>query len=214
MGKPTRTLIGSLLAVAVLSFSGAGAQAQEYWQCAAFARVFSGIQIFGDAWTWWQQATGRYPKGATPQAGAVLVFKPQGAMRLGHVAVVSQVLTDRIIQVTHANWSVIAGERGKIEQNVTVVDVSPDGDLTQVKVLYDPLGDIGHTTYSTYGFIYQSAGSAARTAALTVAQQTVSQMAKVVSSPTGSPVQTLARDSSDRIAALIQSVMGKDSAGG
>ena len=214
MGKPTRTLIGSLLAVAVLSFSGAGAQAQEYWQCAAFARVFSGIQIFGDAWTWWQQATGRYPKGATPQAGAVLVFKPQGAMRLGHVAVVSQVLTDRIIQVTHANWSVIAGERGKIEQNVTVVDVSPDGDWTQVKVWYDPLGDIGHTTYSTYGFIYQSAGSAARTAALTVAQQTVSQMAKVVSSPTGSPVQTLARDSSDRIAALIQSVMGKDSAGG
>ena len=104
MLKPTRTVIGSLLAAVVLSFSGAGAQAQEYWQCAAFARVFSGIQIFGDAWTWWQQASGRYAKGDSPQAGAVLVFKAQGLMRKGHVAVVSQVLTDRIIQVSHANW--------------------------------------------------------------------------------------------------------------
>jgi len=42
------------------------------------------------------------------------------------------VLTDRIIQVTHANWSPIDGGRGKIEQNVTVVDVSPGGDWTQV----------------------------------------------------------------------------------
>ena len=217
MIKAMRIALGSVLAVAVLACSGAGAQAQEYWQCAAFARVFSGIQIFGDAWTWWQQATGRYAKGATPQAGAVLVFKPQGVMRLGHVAVVSQVLTDRIIQVTHANWSVIGGERGKIEQNVTVVDVSPGGDWTQVKVWYDPLGDLGHTSYSTYGFIYQSAhtaGAVARSAALTVAQQTVGQMAKAVSSPAGTPVQSLARDSSDRIAALIQSVMGKDTSGG
>jgi surface antigen len=218
MNSWTRTFVGSLLAVAVLAFSGAGAQAQEYWQCAAFARVFSGIQIFGDARTWWQQATGRYAKGDSPQAGAVLVFKPQGAMRLGHVAVVSHVLTDRIIQVTHANWSVIDGERGKIEQNVTVVDVSPGGDWTEVKVWYDPLGDLGHTTYSTYGFIYssaaQSAQSAARSAVLTVAQQTVSQMAKVVSSPAGSPVQAFAKDSTDRIAALIQSVMGKEPSGG
>ena len=113
----TRTYLGSLVVVAALAFSSAGAQAQEYWQCAAFARVFSGIQIFGDAWTWWSKASGHYAKGYTPEAGAVLVFKPQGSMRLGHVAVVSQVLTDRIIQVTHANWSRIGGARGKIEQN-------------------------------------------------------------------------------------------------
>ena len=213
MRQRTRTLVGSLAACLALAFSGVGAaHAEDYWQCAAFARVFSGIQIFGDAWTWWQKATGHYLKGSAPQAGAVLVFKPQGAMRLGHVAVVSQVLTDRIIQVTHANWSLIDGERGKIEQNVTVVDVSPGGDWTEVKVWYDPLRDLGTTTYSTYGFIYKTAadnaGSAARNAALTVAQSTVGRMASVVSSPSTTPVQDFAKDSTDKIAALIQSVIG------
>ncbi len=212
MPQRARIILGSMLAIGVLAFSSVAAQAQEYWQCAAFARVFSGIQIFGDAYTWWEQASGRYAKGDTPQAGAVLVFKPQGSMRLGHVAVVSQVLTDRIIQVTHANWSAIDGSRGKIEQNVTVVDVSPGGDWTEVKVWYDPLRDLGKTTYVTYGFIYKSAAenaqSAARNAAMTVAQSTMRQMAAAVTSPSGMPASTLAKDSSDRIAALIQSVMG------
>lgn len=211
MLQRTRNILGCLIVAGALAFSSVGAQAEDGWQCAAFARVFSGIQIFGDAWTWWEKATGRYAKGDTPVAGAVLVFRPQGAMKLGHVAVVSQVLTDRIIQVTHANWSRIGGERGQIEQNVTVVDVSPAGDWTEVKVWYDPLKDLGGTTYSTYGFIYKTAAGAGRNAALTVAQNTMRQMAQAVSSPTTNPVQNLARDSGDKIAALIQSVVGGDS---
>ena len=221
MRQRTRTLVSSLVVCLTLAFSGAGAaNAEDYWQCAAFARVFSGIQIFGDAWTWWEKASGHYLKGDTPQAGAVLVFRPQGQMRLGHVAVVSQVLTDRIIQVTHANWSPIDGDRGKIEQNVTVVDVSPGGDWTEVKVWYDPLRDLGATTYSTYGFIYktaaQNAGSAVRNAAFTVAQSTVGHMAAAISAPSSTtPVQAFAKDSTDKIAALIQSVIGggSDSSG-
>lgn len=208
----TRILVSALAAAVVLSLSGGGAHAEDYWECAAFARVFSGIQIFGDAWTWWEKASGHYQKGSTPQAGAVLVFKPQGQMRLGHVAVVSQVLTDRIIQVTHANWSLIDGERGKIEQNVTVVDVSPSGDWSQVKVWYDPLRDLGTTTYFTYGFIYkttaENAGSAARNAALSVAQTSFGQMAAAVTPQSQTPVQAFAKDSTDKIAALIQSVIG------
>jgi surface antigen len=206
-----------LIAAVVLVFSGAGAQAQDYWQCAAFARVFSGIQIFGDAWTWWQKASGHYAKGSTPQAGAVLVFRPTGAMKLGHVAVVSQVLTDRVIQVTHANWSIIDGSRGKIEQNVTVVDVSPEGDWSQVKVWFDPRRDLGTTTYPTYGFIYNrtvgGAGQAAKSAGLSVAQTAMNQLARVVQSPSAGPVDALtgAPDPGDRIAALIASVTGGDS---
>ena len=130
------------------------------WQCAQFARMFSGIQIFGDAWTWWQQAMGKYARGFTPEAGSVLVFKPFGPMTRGHVAVVQQVLTDRIIQVTHANWSPIEGKRGQIENNVTVVDVSDGGDWSKVKVWYKPSGDLGSKIYPTYGFVYKAAASA------------------------------------------------------
>jgi surface antigen len=193
-----------------------GAMADMYWQCVPFARLISGIQIFGDARTWWDQATGKYDKGFTPKAGAVLCFKPTGRMTLGHVAVVSQVLTDRVIQITHANWSLIDGSRGQIEKDVTVIDVSPQGDWSEVKVWYDPNRDLGATTYPTYGFIYQDAKAKtmaaanskvayAQNAALSVAQTAASQVASAVR-PGASPLSMVgqALDSTDRIAALIQ----------
>jgi len=123
-----------------------------YWQCVTFARMFSGIQIFGDAHTWWRQAVGRFRTGNRPESGAVLSFKSNGRMQLGHVAVVSEVLTDRVIRITHANWG---GARGKVEENVTVVDVSSGGDWTAVKVWYNPIHDLGTTVYPTNGFIYK-----------------------------------------------------------
>jgi surface antigen len=126
-----------------------------YLQCVTFARQFSGVQIFGDAWTWWEKATGRYEEGSAPKPGAVLVFRSQGRMKLGHVAVVSQIITDRYIQVTHANWSPINGRRGQVEDNVNVMDVSEAGDWSKVKVWYGPTNDLGTTVYTTYGFIYQ-----------------------------------------------------------
>ncbi len=125
-----------------------------YLQCVQFARQFTGMQIFGDAWTWWEKAAGKYDEGHTPKPGAVLVFPSQGRMKLGHVAVVSQVITDRYIQVTHANWSPVNGRRGRIETNVNVMDVSDKGDWSQVKVWFGPLNDLGTTVYRTSGFIY------------------------------------------------------------
>ena len=155
-----RRLTGAIFATALALGAFAAPAQAEAWQCATFARFLTGMKIFGDAWTWWEQATGKYAKGFTPDAGAVLVFKPYGSMTSGHVAVVSQVLTDRIIQVTHANWSPIGGRRGQVEKDVTVVDVSVRGDWSQVKVWYDPTGDLGRTVYPTYGFIYQAAQAA------------------------------------------------------
>lgn len=205
-------LVAGIVALAPLS----SAVADRYWQCVPFARLASGIQIFGDAHTWWRQATGRYATGLTPTAGSVLCFKPSGAMTLGHVAVVSQVLTDRVIQITHANWSRIGGTRGQIERDVTVIDVSASGDWSRVKVWYDPVRDIGSSTYPTYGFIYPDAQAvrmassqfnAAQSAALTVAQSAASQVASTIR-PGASPLSILgqAADAGDRIAALIQSV--------
>lgn len=158
-------MLKRLMAAAVaasLTFFAATAPAQAaepYWQCVTFARMFSGIQIFGDAWTWWEQATGKYAKGSTPETGAVLVFRPSGKMTRGHVAVISQVLTDRVVQITHANWG---GSRGKVEENVTLVDVSPNGDWSLVRVWHAPSGTLGVTTYPTYGFIYNAARQVAR----------------------------------------------------
>ena len=214
MSKRKRTLWGSLAVAAVMSFASvSGAFAETYWQCVPFARLVSGIQIFGDARTWWQQAIGKYETGFTPKSGAVLCFKPTERMRLGHVAVVSQVLTDRIIQITHANWSPIEGSRGKVEKDVTLVDVSPQGDWSQVKVWYDPSRDLGGSTYQTYGFIYQDAKakviaasglSNAENTAIAMAQSAANQMAAAVR-PGSGPLQILtqAADSTDRIAALI-----------
>lgn len=211
MKSRARTVAGAFVCALALSFTGAtGAQAQDYWQCAYFARLFSGIQIFGDAWTWWSKASGKYARGNTPQEGAVLAFKQTGSMRLGHVAVVSQVLTDRVIQVTHANWSRIGGTRGQIEKDVTVVDVSPRGDWTQVKVWYDPLKDLGTTSYPTHGFIYRTAlnesPKVAGAAALQVARTAVGQVSSAVQPTTGSPVDTLLRagaQTGDRIGELF-----------
>ena len=152
MHNRTRAALASiLLTVAMLSSSGAQAQS---WQCAPFARVFSGLQLFGDAYSWWQQAVGKYAEGATPKAGAVLVFKAANGMRVGHVATVTKVISDRIIKVTHANWSRINGLRGQIERDVTVVDASAKGDWSAVKVWFDPIKDIGIKAYPVYGFIY------------------------------------------------------------
>jgi len=158
----TAAALAAALGIFGLGLSGLGSAAQaQSWQCVTFARFISGVKLFGDAWTWWEQATGRYAKGFSPESGAVLVFKPHRSMSSGHVAVVSQVLTDRIIQVTHANWSPIGGRRGQVEEDVTVVDVSARGDWSQVKVWYDPVGDVGTTVYPTYGFIYEAAQDAA-----------------------------------------------------
>src|SRR5882757_870811 len=93
------------ICAALLATAPAGAEPSPFggWQCVPYARQMSGVQIFGDAWTWWDQATGRYAQGFRPRRGAVLVFKPSGVMKSGHVAVVSKVVSNRIIMVTHAN---------------------------------------------------------------------------------------------------------------
>ncbi len=212
-----RPLLSSVAAALILCMSPLAAAADSYWECVPFARLASGIQIFGDAYTWWRQAIGHYQTGFAPKLGAVLCFKPTGRMRLGHVAVVSQVITDRIIQITHANWSPIDGSRGQIEKNVTVIDVSAAGDWSLVKVWYDPSRDLGSTTYPTYGFIYQDGQAttyaSAQRAAVQVAQNAANHAVASVR-PGASPLQMLGQvvDSTDRIAALIQMATGSGGA--
>jgi surface antigen len=134
--------------------SGGSGQAAPYLQCVPYARQISGIRIFGDAHTWWNQAEGRYAKGSTPRIGAVMAFRPHGNMRLGHVAAVSRIVDSRTVLLRHANWSLIDGRRGQIEDNVRAIDVSPDNDWSEVRVWYAPIAGLGTTRWPVRGFIY------------------------------------------------------------
>ncbi len=116
--------------------------------CVPYARATSGIALYGDAYTWWDEAAGRYPRSAVPETGAVLVFAPHGDMSVGHLAVVTAIQDSRDILVTQSNWL-----PGRIEHDQPVVDVSPYNDWTAVRVWYEPVHAMGATTYPTYGFI-------------------------------------------------------------
>lgn len=122
-------------------------------QCAPFARQVSGIELHGNANTWWGQADGRYDRGHEPRVGAVLAFAASRSMPVGHVAMVSKVVSEREVLLTHANWSY----RGGIERNVRAIDVSPNNDWTDVRVWYGPIGDLGLRANPAKGFIYAHA---------------------------------------------------------
>lgn len=123
-------------------------------QCVPFARQASGIAIYGDAWTWWDQAKDRYQRGDQPRVGSVIAFARQSRLPLGHVAVVSRTVEKRVLMLTHANWSRFNGERGHAEQDVTVFDVSKNNDWSEVKVWFRDSNGLGGTVYKVHGFIY------------------------------------------------------------
>ncbi|QPM90539.1 CHAP domain-containing protein [Pseudooceanicola algae] len=126
------------------------AAGRRVW-CVPFARNISGIDIYGDARTWWSQARGRFPQSQTPKVGAVMAFKATNKMPLGHVAVVSSIKSSREIRVDHANW-----ERNKISVAMDVIDVSEKNDWSKVRLESTP-NQYG-SVYPAQGFILPSTG--------------------------------------------------------
>lgn len=122
-------------------------------QCVAFARSDSGIELDGNANTWWQHAVGVYERGSRPEPGSVLNFRANGSMRMGHVAVVNAIVDSRTVMVDHANWGGPGTRRGSVSLAIPVVDVSPANDWTAVRVGLGHSGDYG-SIYPTFGFIY------------------------------------------------------------
>lgn len=80
-------------------------------------------------------------------------------MPIGHVGMVSKIVSDREVLIDHANWSVINGRRGQIERGARVLDVSAAGDLSEVRVRYAPVNGLGTSSYPLYGFIYKDGSS-------------------------------------------------------
>ncbi len=128
--------------------SGGGSGPSSSLECAPYARATSGVQLYGDAADWWDEAAGRYPRTDHPQPGAVLVFRRSGRLPYGHVSVVDEVKSDREIRVNQANW--VHRHLGREEP---VVDVSPDNDWSEVRVWWAPARQLGSTVYQTFGFV-------------------------------------------------------------
>ena len=127
---------------------------QGFQQCVPYARRASGIELYGDAWSWWQAAAGRYERGSAPLPGAVLVMKRDGRLTRGHVAVVTEVVGLREIRITHANWAFGDKPGGLVDRDVSVVDVSPGNDWSRIRVWNG--GSYGRV-YHAYGFVYPGA---------------------------------------------------------
>lgn len=159
-----------LLMLLALLHTGSARARYEGLQCVPYARAVTGIDIRGDAHSWWDQAAGRYNRGQQPQVGAVMSFRPHGIMRLGHIAAVRKIIDRRTVMVSHANWSAIDGQRGHIEENIRVVDASADNDWSVVQVWYTPNGALGTTLWPLNGFIYPAQKRSDAEARLAVAQ--------------------------------------------
>lgn len=121
--------------------------------CVPYARNRTGLQIQGDAWEWWDAAAGRYERSRRPRPGSVLVFMRTARNRSGHLAVVSRVVSPREVRVDHANWGT-GRERGQIARDQPVMDVSPGGDWSLVRVWYPRVNDFGNSNFPTFGFIH------------------------------------------------------------
>ena len=118
-------------------------------QCVPYARTMSGINIYGDAYTWWDQAEGRFDKRRTPVSGGVLILTNYAGPDRAHLAVVRKIDSAREIRVDHANWF----NDGEVYVDDPVEDVSPGNDWSQVRVFNVRTQAWGGKTYPVQGFI-------------------------------------------------------------
>jgi surface antigen len=118
-------------------------------QCVTYARMRSGLALYGDANTWWSQASGRYVRGTAPLLGAVIVLTGYASDGRNHVGVVSQLISDREIRIDHANWL----NDGDVYVDDPVADVSADNDWSEVRVWNSRRRAWGTRVYLVAGFI-------------------------------------------------------------
>ena len=64
--------------------------------CVEYARLRSGLEVFGDAKYWWTRARNLYARAAHPVEEAVMVFAGSKRLKRGHVAVVTKVVSERV----------------------------------------------------------------------------------------------------------------------
>lgn len=143
--EPPSRLDPELVTRAVQEATALRARGQRVW-CVPFARNASGIEIRGNAGTWWDSAKGEFARGSEPLVGAVMAFSATRKLPMGHVAVVSKVISEREVEIDHANWV-----RNKVTLGMRAVDVSDKNDWSRIRVESTP-GTLGRV-YPLDGFI-------------------------------------------------------------
>jgi surface antigen len=117
--------------------------------CVQFVRQTTEFRLSGNAHLWWSRAAGVHARGSVPEVGSILSFKSIKSMPMGHIAVVSQVISSREIRIDHSNWV-----HGGVVRGAEVVDVSPRNDWTAVRVSLKPGTASYGSIYPTNGFIH------------------------------------------------------------
>jgi hypothetical protein len=126
--------------------------------CVEYARLRSGLAVFGDAKYWWARAKNLYARLSHPVEEAVMVFSGSKRLKHGHVAVVTKVVSPREIIVDQANWM----NKGEIALATPVLDVSKNNDWSKVRVWHIPSGQFGTRVYAVSGFIAKGLARHAR----------------------------------------------------
>ncbi len=126
--------------------------------CVEYARMRSGLAVFGDAKHWWERAKSLYARLPHPVEEAVMVFSGSKRLKRGHVAVVTDIVSPRQIIVDQANWQ----NKGEIDHATPVLDVSAANDWSLVRVWDIPSGQFGARTYAISGFIAKGLTTASR----------------------------------------------------
>ena len=118
----------------------------------------SGIELSGNAARGGTTLPACMSGALAPEVGSILNFRARpGTCGWATVAVVTNVISPRHIEIDHANW----GAPGRISRNIDVVDVSPSNDWTDVRVALSQSEDYGkrllrRTASSTTGLITAS----------------------------------------------------------
>lgn len=160
--RPAFFALAALLLLQGCAFSGNNASGYRKFsreECVPYARRVSGVQIYGNAHTWWEQAAGNYARGNTPAPGAVLVLAKTSRLRYGHLAVIKDIYDPRTVEVTHTNWGDDWFSRRITYESLRVQDVSAANNWTSVRFWNRETGGFG-AAYAAYGFIYNQKPSA------------------------------------------------------
>ena len=126
--------------------------------CVEYARMRSGLAVFGDARHWWERAKNLYARLPHPVEEAVMVFSGSKRLKRGHVAVVTDIVSPRQIIVDQANWQ----NKGEIDHATPVLDVSAANDWSHVRVWDMRSNGFGAHVYAISGFIAKGMTTASR----------------------------------------------------